>query len=317
MFGEIISPENLFIAWREFRRGKRSKYDIQQFEFALEGNIFQLHDELASRVYCHGAYKPFSINDPKPRRIHKAMVRDRLVHHAVFRVLYPIFDRTFICDSYSCRVGKGTHRAVRRLEFFARKLSANNSHSFWALKCDVRRFFDSIDHAILLSLIRRRISDENTIRLIKSILDSFCKTPGIGLPLGNVTSQLFANIYLNELDRFIKHDLGQRYYLRYCDDFIILGRDPKELDVLVSWIAGFLSSELQLTLHPDKISIRPYRQGIDFLGYVVRPYHTVLRTKTKRRMLARINITNASSYLGILKHCSGYGLGRVVLHKIS
>ena len=136
VFSRIVSLENLFLAWREFRKGKRAKHDVQQFEFAPEDNIFQLHDELGSRAYRHDVYVPFSINDPKPRRIHKATVRDRLLHHAIFRVLYPIFDRCFIFDSYSCRIKKGTHRAVRRLQVFACKASANNSRNFFALVRD-------------------------------------------------------------------------------------------------------------------------------------------------------------------------------------
>lgn len=252
---------------------------------------------------------PFIVADPKVRRIHKATVRDRLVHHALFRVLYPLFDQSFIHDSYSCRVGKGTHRAVRRLEVFSRRLGFNGRRNFWALKCDVRRYFDSVDHGILLSLIQRRVGDDGALWLVERILASFHTVLGRGLPLGNVTSQLFANIYLNELDRFVKHDLGCRYYLRYCDDFLILSRDSSGLGLYRDWIAGFLSSSLRLELHPDKVSIRKYSQGIDFLGYVVRPHHTVLRTRTKRRMLTRINTDNASSYFGMLKHCDSHELG--------
>ncbi|MCC6934380.1 MAG: group II intron reverse transcriptase domain-containing protein [Candidatus Yanofskybacteria bacterium] len=242
------------------------------------------------------------------RRIHKATVRDRLVHHALFRVLYPLFDRTFIHDSYSCRVGKGTHRAVQRLEVFSRKISLNGRRNFWTLKCDVRRFFDSVDHHTLSSLIRRQVHDGGALWLVERILASFHTAPGSGLPLGNVTSQLFANIYLNELDRFVKHDLGCRYYLRYCDDFLILSRNFSELGLCRDWIAGFLSSSLGLALHSDKVRIRKYSQGIDFLGYVVRPHHTVLRTRTKRRMLARISAHNALSYFGMLKHCDSHKL---------
>lgn len=312
LFARIISPENLFLAWREFRRGKRSKLDIQQFEFAREDNIFQLHDELVRKTYRHDSYVPFSINDPKPRRIHKATVRDRLVHHAVFRVLYPIFDRSFIFDSYSCRIGKGTHRAVKRLEQFTRSMSGNNRKNIWALKCDVRRFFDSIDHVVLLRLIQRKISDEHVLWLIGLILGSFEKASGVGLPLGNVTSQLFANIYLNELDRFVKHELRTLFYMRYCDDFLLLGDNQKHLLRVKDAIAGFLQQELRLLLHPNKVTIRSYRQGIDFVGYVVRPHCIILRTKTKQRMLKRITSENQSSYLGVLRHCNSYNLVEIL-----
>jgi len=305
------------VAWLEFRRGKRTKPDIQQFEFALEDNIFQLHDEFVSGVYRHGAYTPFTVNDPKPRRIHKASVRDRLVHHAVFRILYPIFDRSFIFDSYSCRIRKGTHSAVRRMRLFAMKMSENNSRDFLVLKCDVRRFFDSVDHDILLSLIRRKISDVNALKLITIILESFHKTPGVGIPLGNITSQLFANIYLNELDRFVKHELRVRFYLRYCDDFFLVGYSSEILLTFKDRISEFLSRNLQTKLHPDKISIRSYRQGIDMLGYVIRPYHTRLRTKTKKRMLKMVTIENIPSYLGMLKHCNGYTLEQYIRNLVS
>lgn len=308
IFERMASPENLFVAWWEFRCGKRAKSDVQVFEFALEDSIFTLHEELASGAWWHGPYEPFHITDPKPRHIHKATVRDRLLHHAVFRVLYPIFDRAFVHDSYSCRVGKGTHAAVRQLENFARKMSGNNRRNFWAIKCDIRRFFDSVDHCILLGLIVRKVSDERAMTLIGRILDSFHKSPFVGLPLGNVTSQLFANIYLNELDRFVKHELKIHFYLRYCDDFLILDYDPARLLGFKSRIAAFLTDRLRLVLHPDKVALRTHAQGIDFLGYVVRPRHTVLRTGTKRRLFRNITAENAASYLGMLDHCDGHEL---------
>jgi len=269
-------------------------------------------------------YNAFSICDPKPRRIHKAVVHDRVLHHAVFRILYPIFDKGFIFDSYSCRIGKGTHRAVSRLEKFARKLSKNNHRNIFALKCDIRKFFDSVGQDILLGLIKSKIDDNNAIWLIEKIIKSF----PIGLPLGNVTSQLFANIYLNELDQFIKHKLKIKYYLRYCDDFIILDKDRDFLEGLTCRINAFLSAKLKLSLHSDKIIVRKYHQGIDWLGYVVLPHHRVLRTKTKKRIFKKIKnryddwqknlISGRSfnqglqSYLGVLKHCRGYNIAKEI-----
>lgn len=314
--------ENLFEAWREFKKGKSGRLDVQQFEFNLEDNLFELHQELKNKTYRHSYYTAFSIRDPKPRRIHKAVVRDRILHHVIFRVLYPIFDRGFIFDSYSCRIGKGTHRAVARLEKFCRRLSRNNHKIIFALKCDIRKFFDSVNHDILLNRIRRKIKDEKTLRLISDIIGSFKKTEGRGLPLGNVTSQLFANIYLNELDQFIKHRLKVKYYLRYCDDFIILDKDKNFLEELTCQINAFLSTKLKLSFHSDKIIVRKYHQGIDWLGYVVLPYYRVLRTKTKRRIFKKIknrydewrkNLISGESfnqsrqsYFGVLKHCAGY-----------
>ena len=306
IFHKIISLENLFLAWKEFKRGKMKKRDVLEFQLNLEDNLFNLHEELKNKTYQHSHYTPFYITDPKLRHIHKATVKDRILHHAVFRILYPIFDKTFIFDSYSCRLKKGTHKAVKRLECFLRKISRNNSKITFALKCDIRKFFDSVNQDILLNLIKKKIKDEDTIWLIERIIKSFEK----GLPLGNVTSQLFANIYLNELDWFVKQDLRERYYLRYCDDFIILGEDRDYLEKLSEKINDFLKSKLKLELHQDKIITRKYKQGIDFLGYVVRPHCITLRTRTKKRIFKRVGCNNLQSYLGILKYCRGYKIKR-------
>lgn len=288
----------MFLAWKEFRRGKRAKPDVQLFERFLEDNLFELHNQLKSKTYQHSEYTSFYINDPKLRKIHKAEVLDRVIHHAVYRVLYPIFNKGFICDSYSCRIKKGTHKAVYRLERFTRKVSKNYKKPCFALKCDIKKFFVSVDQKILLKIIGRKIQDDNAVWLIKKIVQSF---PG-GLPLGNLTSQLFANIYLNELDQFIKHKLKLKFYLRYCDDFVILDSEPVHLNNLVDIISEFLENKLKLALHQDKIIIRKLGQGIDFLGYIILPHYRVLRTKTKRRMLKQINDKNLPSYLGLLKH---------------
>lgn len=285
--------------------------------------------KLRNKTYKHFHYTSFYVNDPKLRHIHKASVRDRVLHHAIFRILYPIFDKSFIFDSYSCRLGKGTHSAVNRLKNFLRKLSANNYRNIYVLKCDIKKFFGSINQNLLIKIIRNKIKDENLIWLIKTIIRSFQTEDNKGLPLGNVTSQLFANIYLNELDQFVKHRLKVKYYLRYCDDFIILTENRGFLMRLISIISQFLKEKLDLSIHPDKIIIRKYRQGIDFLGYVVLPYHKVLRTKTKRRILKKI-IQNKNklvrgliseecfnqslqSYFGVLKHCNGYNIKKEIL----
>ena len=328
IFDEIISPENLFLAWQEFRKGKRKKPDVQQFEFNLEDNLFKLHFELKNKTYKHSHYTAFNVCDPKLRRIHKACVRDRVLHHAIFQILYSIFDKTFIFDSYSCRNEKGTHKAVNRLEKFCRSASRNNHRNIFTLKLDIRKFFDSIDQEILLKLIQKKVGDENTIWLIEKIIESFDS----GLPRGNVTSQIFANIYLNGLDQFIKHKLKIKYYLRYCDDFIILSENKNNLYELVGIIGEFLEHNLKLTLHPDKIIIRKWRQGIDFLGYVVLPHHRVLRTKTKRRMFHKIALNrkmwreelvseesfeqSLQSYLGMLKYCEGYKIRKNIMNGI-
>lgn len=295
------------MAWKEFKKGKSKKKDVQKFAKNLKQNILNLHTKLNTKTYKHSKYFSFYVKDPKLRHIHKASVKDRVLHHAVFRILYPVFDKTFIFDSYSCRLNKGTHRAINRLEKFARKVSKNNSKNCFVLKCDIRKFFDSIDQDILLDLIKHKVLDQKIIWLVNKIIKSFPR----GIPLGNITSQIFANIYLNELDKFVKHKLRIKYYIRYCDDFIILSRDKIYLQSLIPIISDFLEKSLKLSLHPQKIFIRKYRQGVDFLGYVCFPYYRILRPKTKKRMLRNICPENLQSYLGVLKHCNGY---KIKLH---
>lgn len=173
LFAKVIAPENLFLAWEEFRKGKTSKPDVQLFEWELEQNIFQLRRELAERRYRHGAYQGFHIADPKPRHIHKATGRDRVVHHAVFMVLQRVFESTFIADSFSCRVGKGAHKGVARVQQMIRQVSRNGTHTCFALKCDVRKFFDTVDHSILLAILRRRIRDADFLWLLEEIIESY------------------------------------------------------------------------------------------------------------------------------------------------
>lgn len=282
------------------------------FEFNLEDNIFKLHGELLSGTYIPDQYVAFYVRDPKLRHIHKASVRDRVLHQALFYILYQIFDKRFIFDSYSSRKTKGTHSGNNRLEKFLCKTTHNWINSAYALKCDVRKFFDSINHEILFSLIKKEITDEKTLELIWTILKSFEKNSGKGLPLGNVTSQLFANIYLNQLDQFAQHLLKAKWYARYCDDFVIVDQDRTVLENYIPRIHTFLSNELKLDLHPNKISLRKARQGIDFLGYIVLPHRKVLRTKTKIRILKKITGKNFASYKGMLSHCKGKKIERIL-----
>jgi retron-type reverse transcriptase len=222
-FEEIISLENLFHAWREFVKDKKHKKDVMEFSMRLSENIFNLHIDLQNKFYTHGSYQFFKIYDPKPRDIHKASVRDRLLHRAIYRVLYPYFDGKFVFDSYSCRLEKGTHRAVDRLNYFQGKVSKNRAKQCWVLKCDVRKFFASINHGILIQILKRYDLDDNTVWLLQKVIASFNgKTVGQGLPLGNLTSQLLVNVFMNEFDQYMKHILKIKYYIRYADDFVIL-----------------------------------------------------------------------------------------------
>ncbi len=305
-FEDIICLENLLEAWKEFIRDKRRKSDVQEFSLKLMDNIFILHEDLSSGNYKHGGYHAFNISDPKPRNIHKASVRDRLLHHAIYRVLYPFFDKTFISDSYSCRLNKGTHKALNRFRVFSYIVSRNNTKTCWILKCDIRKFFASVDHKILSDILNSYIPDKYILGLLQEIIESFSVKPEVGLPLGNLTSQLFVNIYMNEFDQFIKRKLETNHYIRYADDFVILSQDKKWLLSIIPKIIDFLLVELHLQLHPDKISIRTIASGVDFLGWVSFSDHRVLRTTTKRRMVKRLKesptFATISSYLGLLKH---------------
>ena len=291
-------------AWQEFLKGKRKRKDVQEFQLNLMDNIFSLHNELKNKTYKHGPYHAFNISDPKPRNIHKATVRDRLLHHAIYRVLYPYFDKKFISDSYSCRLNKGTHKALERFKQFGNRVSKNNTKQCFILKCDIKKFFANIDHQILLNILDKHIEDKDILWLLETVIKSF----NPGLPLGNLTSQLLVNIYMNEFDQFIKHKLKVKHYIRYADDFVAFACDSKYLTLILESMREFLTNKLKLTLHPDKIFIKTISSGLDFLGWVHFPTHRVLRTVTKRRMLKNLNEENKDSYLGMLKWGNTYKL---------
>ncbi len=328
VFDEVISLENLFLAWTEFRKGKRSKLDVQAFELQLEDNIFALHEDLVGGDYLHGGYHQFRVSDPKPRVISKASVRDRLLHRAIYRVLYPLFDKTFIFDSYSCRNNKGTHKAFQRLTQMTRKISENYTRPCYALKCDIRKFFDSIDHEVLFDLLKNRIEDEKLLKLLWGIIGSFECSLGRGMPLGNLTSQLFANIYMDPLDKFVKHRLKVRFYIRYADDFVFLGYGADELMGCLVESNCFLKTRLKLIIHPNKIYFRKLKWGIDYVGYVALPYYCLPRQKTITRIKKRIGrlldsgdinelLKAIPSYLGYFGHANSYKLQRGLLYKIT
>jgi len=317
-FENIICLENILEAWKEFVKGKRNKYDVQILQMRLMDNIFSLNDELLHHTYKHCAYQAFKINDPKPRDIHKAIVRDRLLHHAIYRKLYPFFDKTFIADSYSCRLKKGTHKSIKRFKEFGYKVSKNNTQTCWILKCDIRKFFANIDHEILLGILKKYIPDENIIWLLEEVIKSFNtkRRNNVGLPLGNLTSQLFVNVYMNKFDQFAKHKLKAKYYIRYADDFVIFSEDKSYLENIILKIAEFLKTQLKLELHPDKVFIKTLYSGVDFLGWINFSDHRVLRTTTKRRIMKRIkenpSLETLNSYLGMLRHGNGSKLQSVI-----
>lgn len=309
-YTDLISIENLFQAWNEFKKGKRKKKDVQVFERYLEDNLFELHNRLKTKTYKHGNYQSFYVHDPKQRHIHKASVKDRVIHRLLYKYLYRLFDKNFIYDSYSCRLKKGTHKVVKKLEQFTRKVSKNYTKPCWVLKLDIKKFFVSVDHQILMDLLIKKIKNKDILWLLKQVIDSFQS----GIPLGNVTSHVFANICMNELDQFIKHNLKIKYYLRYADDFVIISSKRVDFAQYLEPVVSFLNDRLKLFLHPKKIILRKLDWGIDFLGYIVLPHYRLPKTKTKRRIFKKLkekiyseNFNQSlQSYLGYLSHVNSY-----------
>lgn len=276
-YDAIVTFENLFFAWKEFVRDKSKKSDVAMFSTKLMDNLQNLYIELKERRYKHSDYVAFKINDPKPRDIHKALVRDRIVHHLLYKNLYEFFDGIFIYGSYSCRINKGTHRAINWFRSYVLKVSKNKTKQCYILKCDIRKFFASINHDILKSILLEKIQDKEILFLLENIIDSFPK----GLPLGNLTSQLLVNVYMNEFDWFVKRVLKVNYYIRYADDFVVVSQNKEYLECILQRIEQFLFEKLKLTLHPDKVFIKTIYSGVDFLGWVEFSNYRVLRTSTK------------------------------------
>jgi RNA-directed DNA polymerase len=294
LYPQVCAWENLYLAWRKARKGKRGRVPAATFEFDLETNLVQLQRELLDKTYRPGAYTSFYIHDPKHRLISAAPFRDRVVHHALCNVIEPLFERRFIYDSYANRVGKGTHRALDRCQHFAR-------HYRYVLQCDVRQFFPSVDHAVLRATLNRVIADPDVMWLVDRILES-----GIGvlreeyrvvwfpgddllaanrprcLPIGNLTSQFWANCLLDPFDHFVKRELRCQGYLRYVDDFLLFADDKA---TLWAWRGAVVErlAQIRLTIHEARAHPRPVTDGIPFLGFVVFPTH---------RRLKRRNVVN-------------------------
>lgn len=257
---------------------------MREFGCHAESKLFALQARLSAGTWRHGGYESFRVCDPKPRKIHKASVADRVVHHAVARVIEPFFERSFVFESWSCRRGKGTHRAVEYTHRGLERFSRRGSRPLWILHLDIKKYFECINHEALLGMIAHRVSEVSTLGLIKQIIESF--EPG--LPLGNLTSQLFANIYLNPFDHYIKEQIRPFLYARYCDDFLLVHSSRVWLAKTQEPTRTFLERRLHLMVHPQKIWLRPFRYGIDWLGYEVYPGYRVLRSCTRARMWRRI-----------------------------
>jgi len=299
----LFSMENIYRAYRACRRRKRNTHNALAFEYNLEENLLELQTELENGTYKAGRFVVFMVSKPKRREIFAAGFRDRVVHHILVHHLESYWEKRFIHDSYACRKGKGTHSAVDRLQSFTRKTTKNNTRKAYYLQLDIKGYFVTLNKSILCRQLLTREQDPAVKWLVNTVLNSdptqqcvfrdskrtdylvlpehktLFKTPkGCGLPIGNYTSQLFANIYLDELDQFVKHQLKTKYYIRYCDDFILL---HESIDQLKAWrtdIELFIQDRLNLTMNP-KEKLEAVQGGIDFLGYIVRPTHRLVRRR--------------------------------------
>jgi retron-type reverse transcriptase len=304
LYSTLCSYENLYLAWRKARKRKTLKDYVIEFESDLDGNLKRLQHELETFTYSPNPLTTFVIRDPKTRRISASHFRDRVVHHALCNIIEPILSKNFIYDSFANQKGKGTHLAIMRFEQFLRKIRVQNAvlrgggqHKLfhkefsygYALKADVRHYFDTVDHETLLKIIEHKIKDKNTLWLIKTILKNHkTEIAGKGMPIGNLTSQFFANVYLNELDQFIKHQLMVKCYLRYVDDFVILHRNRRILEKWKVAIDIFLRDILKIELHPDKTRIINLENGMTLLGFRVFYYYRLLKKSNAKRILKRL-----------------------------
>jgi retron-type reverse transcriptase len=296
LFEQIISFENVLRASKKARKGKRYKASTARFELDLEKNLWKIIEALKNKTYEPGPYFDFCIYDPKTRIISAAPYFDRVIHHALIKVIEPLIGRSFIWDAYACIKGKGTHKAVQRYKSFQKK-------NRYVLKCDIRKYFLRIDHGILFSMVSRKIKCPDTLWLVKKIIRSresdreaeYFRSDDLfapvhrrkGIPIGNLTSQFFANLYLNDFDHFVKEGLRARYYIRYCDDFVLFGNSKKWLNQAKMEITSYLET-LRLRLHENKNRIYRVTDGVDFLGYRIFPERILVRKTIVKRYRKRL-----------------------------
>ncbi len=286
LYTHVVSYENLILAAHKAFRGKKARASVASFYFHLETEVIGLQEELISGQYCPRPYRQFEIREPKVRQICSSDFRDRVVHHAVCNVIDPLFERRLIGDTYACRNNKGAHAALKRAQQFAR------THSYY-LKCDIRKYFQSIDHQVLKKLLGRIIKDKKLLSLLDLIIDHAVpdSDPGKGIPIGNLTSQHFANFYLGELDHYLKEHCRLKGYVRYMDDFICFGQEKKILKDLLGQIRVFVDEKLKLILKDKVVRIAPVTEGVPFLGFRIfrklirlqRPNLVRFRKKIKKK----------------------------------
>ncbi|RDY70336.1 RNA-dependent DNA polymerase [Halobacillus trueperi] len=345
LFSQVIDYENLYEAYINAKKGKRFRGEVLEFTNNLEENLIQLQNELIHKTYRVGRYREFHVFEPKKRLIMALPFRDRVVQWAIYKVLEPLFDMQFIRDSYACREGMGTQRAADRLQYWMRKKDRGPCRKPYYLKLDISKYFYRIDHDVLLNILGRKVKDPELMNLLELIIK--CeetnfgvplgdhhfendRLEGMGMPIGNLTSQLFANLYLNELDQYAKHDMRIKHYIRYMDDVTILHDSKQELHRILEEIDAFLRSELKLQLN-NKTTIRPIKDGIEFVGFRIWPTHRKLKKKTVKKMNNRLKYVKKAfargevslesirstlfSYLGFMEHADCHHLKNKVLRE--
>lgn len=282
LFEKIVSFENLLLAAKKSLRGKKHTSQAAVFYFNLENEIIALQEKLQSRRYMPLPLRIFFIREPKVRKIGAAHFRDRVVHHAICNILEPVFEKSYIYHSYACRVGKGTHRAIKQAQNDCRKYRDG-----YFLKCDIKKYFESIDHRLLKDMLNNKFKDPELVWLLDIIIDS-SDCVGKGIPIGNLTSQHFANFYLDKLDHFVKDALRVKAYIRYMDDFILFGKDKKELQQLEAKISDFLFQRLRLKLKEKSILLAPCRTGVPFLGFRIFAGLIRMKQENKKRWIKKL-----------------------------
>lgn len=286
LFEQVYPFDSLHAAYLRARRGKRDKREVLQFERDLEGQLIQLQNELIWGTYRTGPYRAFYVSEPKRRLVAALPFRDRVVQHSLVGVLEPIWERRFIAHSYACRPGRGMHAAADQAQKWLRDCQRQHG-SVYVLKADIAGYFANIDHGVLMQLLRRHVRCEPTLRLCRDIMSTWAE----GLPIGNLTSQLWANIYLDALDRHVKHDLREPMYCRYMDDWLIVHHDKARLHELRHHLDAWLRDKLHLRLNRKTQVFRvskQYGRGLDFVGYRMWPERRLLRKVSVRRFRRRL-----------------------------
>lgn len=304
LYHQIISIENLSNATKKAQRGKSKQYGVRIFNRHPDDNISQLHKLLKSKQFQTSPYDVFKVYEPKEREVYRLpFYPDRIVHHAIMNVLEPIFVSTFTSDTYSCIKNKGVHAVVQKMKSSLKDVESTR----YCLKLDIKKFYPSIDHDILKSLIRRKFKDQDLLWLLDEIIDS---APGV--PIGNYLSQYFANFYLTYFDHWIKEEKRVKHYFRYADDIVILASNKADLHQLLFEIRYYLSSNLKLEVKSNYQIFPVEARGIDFVGYVFYQTHTLLRKRIKKNFAKMLknnpNEASIASYMGWAKHCNSQNL---------